>query len=115
MASENVVEFNDSNFETEVLGSQTPVLVDFWAEWCGPCRMLAPVIDSLAEDYKGRVKVGKLDTDSNRNTAMRFSINAIPTVLVFKGGQLVQRIQGLRGKRDFQTILDNVAGTPVAK
>ena len=110
MASENVVEFNDSNFETEVLTSQQPVLVDFWAEWCSPCRMLAPVIDSLAEEYKGRVKVGKLDTDSNRNTAMRFSINAIPTVLVFKGGQLVQRIQGLRGKRDFQTILDNVAG-----
>jgi thioredoxin 1 len=74
--------------------------------------MLAPVIDSLAEDYKGRVKVGKLDTDSNRNTAMRFSINAIPTVLVFKGGQLVNRIQGLRGKRDFQTILDSVAGSP---
>ena len=110
MASENVVEFTDSNFETEVLGSQTPVLVDFWAEWCGPCRMLAPVIESLAEDYKGRVKVGKLDTDSNRNTAMRFSINAIPTVLVFKGGQLVQRIQGLRGKRDFQTTLDNLVG-----
>ena len=110
MASENVVQFTDANFESEVLTSQQPVLVDFWAEWCGPCRMLAPVIDSLAEEYKGRVKVGKLDTDSNRNTAMRFSINAIPTVLVFKGGQLVQRIQGLRGKRDFQTILDGVAG-----
>ena len=109
MASENVVEFTDSNFETEVLGSQQPVVVDFWAEWCQPCRMLAPVIESLAEDYKGRVKVGKLDTDSNRSTAMRFSINAIPTVLVFKGGQLVQRIQGLRGKRDFQAILDSVA------
>ena len=110
MASENVLQFTDANFESEVLTSQQPVLVDFWAEWCGPCRMLAPVIDSLAEEYKGRVKVGKLDTDSNRNTAMRFSINAIPTVLVFKGGQLVQRIQGLRGKRDFQNILDGVAG-----
>jgi thioredoxin 1 len=112
MASANVVEFTDSNFDTEVLGSQQPVVVDFWAEWCGPCRMLAPVIESLAEDYKGRVKVGKLDTDSNRNTAMRFSINAIPTVLIFKGGQLVNRVQGLRGKRDFQGILDAVAGGP---
>jgi len=115
MASENVVQFTDTNFDTEVLGSQTPVVVDFWAEWCGPCRMLAPVINDLAEEYKGRVKVGKLDTDANRNSAMRFSINAIPTVLVFKGGQLVQRIQGLRGKKDFQTVLNGLVGaTPGA-
>jgi thioredoxin 1 len=110
MASQNVVNFSDANFDSEVLGSQTPVLVDFWAEWCGPCRMLAPVIDDLAEEYKGRVKVGKLDTDANRNSAMRFSINAIPTVLVFKGGQLVQRLQGLRGKRDFKAALDAALG-----
>jgi thioredoxin 1 len=111
MASQNVVQFTDTNFETEVLSSETPVLVDFWAEWCGPCRMLAPVIDDLAEEYKGKVKVGKLDTDANRNTAMRFSISAIPTVLVFKKGQLVQRLQGFRGKKDFKAVLDNVVGT----
>jgi thioredoxin 1 len=110
MASENVVNFSDANFDTEVLASQAPVLVDFWAEWCGPCRMIAPVIDDLAEEYKGRVKVGKLDTDANRNTAMRFSINAIPTVLIFKGGQLVQRLQGARGKRDFKAALDSALG-----
>ncbi len=110
MASENVVQFTDTNFDTEVLGSQTPVLVDFWAEWCGPCRMIAPVISELADEYKGKVKVGKLDTDANRNSAMRFSINAIPTVLVFKDGQLVQRLQGARGKKDFKAVLDTVLG-----
>ena len=114
MASENIVQFSDANFEAEVLNSETPVLVDFWAEWCGPCRMLAPVIDDIAEEYKGKVKVGKLDTDANRNSAMRFSINAIPTVLVFKKGQLVQRLQGLRGKKDFKAALDAALGTPAA-
>ena len=112
MASQNIVTLTDGNFEKEVLASETPVLVDFWAEWCGPCRMLAPVIDDLAEEYKGRVKVGKLDTDANRNSAMRFSINAIPTVLVFKNGQLVQRLQGLRGKKDFKSVLDTALGAP---
>src|SRR3954468_10654882 len=107
MASPSVVQFTDANFETEVLNSETPVLVDFWAEWCGPCRMLAPTIDELAEEYKGKVKVGKVDTDSNRNTAMKFSINAIPTVIIFKNGQIVQKLSGLRGKKDFKTILDS--------
>ena len=114
MASENVVQLTDTNFESEVLQSQTPVLVDFWAEWCGPCRMIAPVIDALAEEYKGRVKVGKVDTDANRNTAMRFSISAIPTILIFKNGQLVQRFQGGRGKKEFATALDTVLGTPAS-
>ncbi len=79
MASPNIVQFNDDNFEAEVLNSETPVLVDFWAEWCGPCRMLAPTIDELAEEYKGKVKVGKLDTEVGRNVAMRFGISSIPT------------------------------------
>src|ERR1700735_5682375 len=99
MANQNVVQITDANFEAEVVNSETPVLVDFWAEWCGPCRMLAPTIDELADEYKGKVKVGKVDTDSNRNTAMKYSINAIPTVIVFKGGQIVQKISGLRGKK----------------
>ena len=100
MASANIVQITDANFDTEVLNSETPVLVDFWAEWCGPCRMLGPTIDELADEYKGKVKVGKVDTDANRNTAMKFSISAIPTVIVFKKGQIVQKISGLRGKRN---------------
>jgi len=114
MASQNVIQFTDTNFEQEVLNSEQPVLVDFWAEWCGPCRLLAPVIDDLAEEYKGKVKVGKVDTDANRNTAMRFSISAIPTILVFKKGQLVQRLQGFRAKKDFKSVLDNVLGVAAA-
>ena len=110
MASQAVVAFTDDNFEAEVLKSEQPVLVDFWAEWCGPCRMLAPTIDELAEEYKGRVKVGKVDTDASRTTAMKFSISAIPTVIVFKNGQIVQKISGLRGKKEFKTLLDNTLG-----
>ena len=91
-----------------MLASDQPVIVDFWAEWCPPCKLLSPVIDDLAEEYKGRVKIGKVDTDSNRNTAMRFSISAIPTVLVFKKGQLVQRLQGFRPKKDFKSVLDGL-------
>ncbi len=87
MASENVVEFTDQNFQTEVLSSSTPVLVDFWAEWCMPCRMLAPTIEKIAKDYAGKVKVGKLDTDANRDVAAKYSISAIPTVILFKNGQ----------------------------
>ena len=78
MAAENVKEFNDQNFETEVLKSTEPVLVDFWAEWCMPCRMLAPTIDKIAKDYAGKVKVGKVDTDSNRDVSIKYGINAIP-------------------------------------
>jgi thioredoxin 1 len=106
MGSENLKEFTDQNFEQEVLQSPEPVLVDFWAEWCMPCRMLAPTIEKLANDYQGRVKVGKLDTDSSRDVAMRYSISAIPTVILFKGGQIVQRFVGLRQERDFKEVLD---------
>ncbi len=106
MASENVKEFTDANFEAEVLQASEPVLVDFWAEWCMPCRMLAPTIEKIAGDYNGKVKVGKLDTDSNRDVAMRFSISAIPTVILFKGGQVVQKFVGLRQERDFKEVLD---------
>jgi thioredoxin 1 len=106
MASENVKQFTDQNFEEEVLKSSDLVLVDFWAEWCMPCKMLAPTIDKLANDYTGKVKVGKLDTDSNRDVAMRFSISAIPTVILFKGGEIVQRFVGLRQEKDFKEVLD---------
>ena len=106
MASENVKEFNDSNFETEVLNSSEPVLVDFWAEWCMPCRALAPTIDKLAKDYAGKVKVGKIDTDSNRDVSIKYGINAIPTVILFKDGQVAQKFIGLKQERDFKAAID---------
>ena len=106
MASEQITEFTDSNFEQEVLKSAQPVLVDFWAEWCMPCRMLAPTIDKLAKDYAGKVKVGKVDTDANRDISIKYSISAIPTVILFKNGQVAQKFVGLRQERDFKEALD---------
>jgi thioredoxin 1 len=106
MASENVKEFTDQNFEAEVLKSDQPVLVDFWAEWCMPCRMLTPTIEKIAKDYAGKVKVGKLDTDANRDVAMKYSISAIPTVILFRNGEVAQKFVGLRQERDFKEALD---------
>ncbi len=106
MAGDNVKQFTDANFQEEVLTSSEPVLVDFWAEWCGPCRMLAPTIDDLASEYKGRVKVGKVDTDANRNTAMKFQISAIPTIMLFKNGEPVKKFVGLTPKKDFKSAID---------
>ena len=106
MAADHIKEFNDQNFETEVLKSTTPVLVDFWAEWCMPCRMLAPTIDKIAKDYAGKVKVGKVDTDANRDISIKYGISAIPTVILFKNGQVAQKFVGLRQERDFKEVLD---------
>src|SRR5471032_252274 len=106
MASENVKEFNDANFDAEVLKSEQPVLVDFWAEWCQPCRMLAPTIEKLAGEYVGKVKVGKVDTDSNRDISLKYQISAIPTVILFKNGQVAQKFVGLRSEKDFKAALD---------
>ena len=108
MASKNVVEFTDTNFESEVLKSDQPVLVDFWAEWCMPCRMLAPTIDKIAESYVGKVKVGKLDTASNREVAMKYQISAIPTVILFKDGQVAQKFVGLKQEKEFQEAIDSL-------
>ena len=104
--AENVLELTDTNFEAEVLKSDKPVLVDFWAEWCMPCRMLGPTIEKLAKDYAGKVKVGKVDTDSNRDVSMRFGISAIPTVILFKDGKVAQKFVGLRQEKDFKEVLD---------
>ena len=109
MAGANVKEFTDSNFESEVLKSSTPVLVDFWAEWCGPCRMLGPTIEKLANDYNGKVKVGKVDTDANRDVAIKYGISSIPTVIVFNGGQVVNKWVGLRKEAEFKEALDSVS------
>jgi thioredoxin 1 len=106
--SKNIVEFTDTNFEAEVLKSEQPVLVDFWAEWCMPCRMLAPTIDKIAEAYVGKVKVGKVDTDSNREVAMKYQISAIPTVILFKNGQVAQKFVGLKQEKEFKEAIDSL-------
>lgn len=105
MASANVKTFTDANFKTEVLDSAQPVLVDFWAEWCMPCKMLSPTIDAVADEFAGKAKVGKLDTDSNRNVAVQFGISAIPTIIMFKGGQPVKKWVGLTKKDDLAAAL----------
>jgi len=108
MASEYVKEITEANFEDEVINSSQPVVVDLWAEWCMPCRMIAPIIEELAQEYNGKVKFGKLNVDENRNIAVRYSIQAIPTLLIFKDGQLVQKLVGLRSKADLEREIDSL-------
>jgi thioredoxin 1 len=110
MAGGNVHEFTDTNFQTEVLSSPTPVLVDFWAEWCMPCRMLTPTIEAVATDFAGKFKVGKLDTDANREVAVKFGISAIPTIILFKGGQVAKKFVGLTNKDDLSKAMRELAG-----
>jgi len=110
MAGPNTLEFTDDNFDTEVMESDKPVLVDFWAEWCGPCKALTPVIDELATENEGKAKVGKIDTDANRGISVRFSISAIPTVMLFHEGEVIDKFVGLRAKKDLQAALDKLAG-----
>ncbi len=106
MAGNNTLTFTDADFDKDVLNSEVPVLVDFWAEWCGPCRMMGPTVDQIAADYAGKVKVGKLDVDANQQSAMRYGIRGIPTVLLFKGGKVVEQKVGAIGKPEFQKLLD---------
>jgi len=109
MSASNIVTLTDSNFDQEVLKSPVPVLVDFWAEWCGPCKMVAPILDELATEYDRRIKIGKVDIDQYQGLAAQYGIRAIPTLLIFSAGQVSDQIVGLRSKRDFKSKLDRVA------
>jgi thioredoxin 1 len=110
MAIDLVQEFTDSNFKAEVLDADVPVLVDFWAEWCQPCRMLAPTIDEIATEFEGKAKVGKVDTDSNLEISVQYGISAIPTVILFVKGEVHKKFVGLTKKDEFASAINELAG-----
>lgn len=110
MAGENTLHFDESNFDHEVLQADVPVLVDFWAAWCGPCQMVAPVIDELASEYQGKAKVGKLDVDKAPTLAAKYGVQNIPTVLIFRDGEPLHRVVGAKTKRDYAVLLDEAIG-----
>ena len=109
MASPKIVVLTQDNFAAEVLQSLTPVLVDFWAEWCGPCKAIGPILDELSDEYEGRVKIGKVNIDEQQGLAGEYGIRAIPTLLLFDKGQVADQIVGLRSKRDLKASFDRVA------
>jgi thioredoxin 1 len=109
MAAANIVTLTEQNFAKEVLQSPTPVLVDFWGEWCPPCRAIAPILDELAEEYDGRVKIGKVNTEEQPALAAEYGVKAIPTLLFFQQGQVADQIVGLHSKRDLKARFDRVA------
>lgn len=110
--NENVVTLTDDNFEEEVLNSDVPVLVDFWATWCGPCRQIAPIVEDLADEFEGRAKVGKVDVDENPQTAQQFGVRSIPTLLFFKNGEQQEQLVGASGKKPLQDTLEELVGQP---
>ena len=107
MASPHIVTVTPDNFDTEILKSDQPVLVDFWAEWCGPCKMLAPVLDELADEFSGRAKIAKVDIEEHQDLAVRYGISSIPTLLLFKGGEVVHQTIGLKPKNALKQALDS--------
>jgi thioredoxin 1 len=108
MASDAVMNFTDDTWEQEVLQSDVPVLVDFWAEWCQPCKMLGPTIDELAADYEGKAKIGKMNIDDHKQVAVQLNVQSIPTVMVFKGGQMVNNFVGISAKKVYAEAIDAV-------
>ncbi len=109
MAGPNIVTLTQENFGTEVLKAASPVLVDFWAEWCGPCKMIGPILDELVEEYSGRVKIGKVNIDQEQGLATEYGVRAIPTLLLFHQGQVADQMVGLRSKRDLKASIERVA------
>jgi thioredoxin 1 len=105
MANQHVITFSSATFGADVIQSKIPVLVDFWAEWCGPCKMLAPIVDELAEEKTGKLKVGKVNVDDNQDLAQQYNIRSIPTLLLFKDGQVKAQIVGMLGKKDIESKL----------
>lgn len=106
----NVMNIGTDNFDQEVLHAEKPVLVDFWAPWCGPCKMLGPIVETLADENTGKINVGKLNVDDNQSLAMQFGVRGIPTLIFFKGGKEVKRIVGAQNKNQLQKVIDEVAG-----
>ena len=106
MASDAIIELSDSTFESEVVNSDVPVLVDFWAPWCGPCRAIAPIVEEISASYEGKIKVGKLNVDDNQSTTMKFGIRSIPTIMVFKGGEAVEQIIGAVPKGEIEKAVE---------
>ncbi|MCS5639367.1 MAG: thioredoxin [Candidatus Marinimicrobia bacterium] len=106
--SENIHEFTDQSFDTDVVQADLPVLIDFWAAWCGPCKAIAPTIEEIAGDYAGKVKVGKLNVDQNQNTAMQYGVRSIPTLLIMKSGEVVSQIVGAVPKENITKALDEI-------
>jgi len=106
MAGGNILEFSDQNFEQEVLKSDKPVLVDFWATWCAPCRMIGPAVEAIAGEYAGRAKVGKLNVDENQSVTSRYNIRSIPTLLIFKNGEIKEQLVGTTSKDNLAKLLD---------
>jgi len=110
MAAPNVLTLTEANFRDEVLKAFQPVLVDFWAEWCGPCKMIGPVFDELAGEYEGRAKFGKVNIDDNQNLAAEFGVRAVPTLLLFQAGEVTEQFVGMKSKRDLKAAIDQAMG-----
>jgi thioredoxin 1 len=109
MASDKIINLTQETFDKEVLQSSKPVLVDFWAEWCGPCKMISPILDELAAEYDGRVRLGKVNVDEQQELAAQYGVSAIPTLLLFNQGQVADQMVGLRSKRDLKASFDRLA------
>jgi len=106
MASDAIIELSDSTFETEVVNSDLPVLVDFWAPWCGPCRAIAPLVEEISSSYEGKIKVGRMNVDENQSTTMKFGIRSIPTIIMFKDGEAVDQIIGAVPKGEIERVVE---------